>query len=77
MRNKRKGNTSMSNKPKYPVKVKLVGEDGNAFAILGRVAQALRKHKVPTKEIEEFLKEAKSGDYDNLLITCMKWVDVV
>ena len=27
--------------PKYPqVKVKLVGEDGNAFAILGRVQRA-------------------------------------
>jgi hypothetical protein len=29
--------------PKYPdVSVRLVGEDGNAFAIMGRVSAALR-----------------------------------
>jgi hypothetical protein len=63
---------------KYPdVKVKLVGEDGNAFAILGRVRAALRHAKVSQEEIEKFTTEATSGDYDNLLATCMKWVDVL
>lgn len=62
---------------KYPnIKVKLVGNNGNAFAILGTVKQALRKGKVPQDKIDEFLKEAMSGDYDNLLIVCMNWVDV-
>ena len=63
-------------KPKYPIKVKLSGTDGNAFALMGKVANALRKTKVPEKEISEFTKEAMSGDYDNLLCTCMKWVKV-
>jgi hypothetical protein len=27
-------------------------------------------------EIEIFIEEAKSGDYDHLLQTCMKWFDV-
>jgi len=62
---------------KYPkVKVKLVGEDGNAFAILGRVMGALRKAGVPKEKIDEFLTEAQSGNYDHLLQTCMHWVKV-
>ena len=67
----------MSDGPKYPkIKVKLVGEDGNAFAILGRVKAALRKGGVSTEEQAQFLNEAMSGDYNNLLAVCMEWVDV-
>ncbi len=62
---------------KYPnIVVKLVGSDGNAFAILGKVRRALREANVPRNEIELFLSEAMSGDYDNLLQICMKWVNV-
>jgi hypothetical protein len=63
--------------PKYPnVKVKLVGEDGNAYYILGACCLAARKAGVPLEERELFMQEAKSGDYDNLLRTCLKWFDV-
>jgi hypothetical protein len=63
--------------PKYPdVKVMLVGEDGNAFAILGRVTRALRKHGVEKSEIDAFMKEATSGDYNTLLAAAMRWVAV-
>lgn len=62
---------------KYPkIKVKLVGEDGNAFAILARVRCALIKAGVPKSEREAFYAEATSGDYNHLLETCMRWVDV-
>lgn len=62
---------------KYPdVKVKLVGTDGNAFAILGKVAGALRRAKAPKADIDAFMSDATSGDYDHLLGVCMKWVDV-
>jgi hypothetical protein len=62
---------------KYPkIKVKLVGEDGNAFAILGRVKTALRKGGVSNEEVQAFLAEAMSGDYSKLLATCCEWVDV-
>lgn len=62
---------------KYPeVEVQLVGRDGNAFAILGAVSRALRKAGVSRDEINEFNDEAMSGDYDNLLRVCMKWVEV-
>jgi hypothetical protein len=62
---------------KYPnVKVKLVGEDGNAFAILGRVRRELRRVGVPKEECDRFMAEATAGDYNHLLDVCMKWVDV-
>ncbi len=61
---------------KYPeIDVGLIGQDGNAFAILDRVAAALRRGGVEKSEIEEFHKVATSGDYDNLLRTCMDWVN--
>jgi hypothetical protein len=63
--------------PKYPhVKVQLVGKDGNAFAILGRVTQAMRRHGVEKLEIDAFMQEATSGDYNDLLATAVRWVDV-
>lgn len=60
---------------KYPnIKVRLTGKDGNAFFILGRVKEAMKKGKVPNDEVTAFLEEAMSGDYNHLLATCMKWV---
>ena len=61
---------------KMKPKVKLVGEDSNAFAILGKVQKALEKAG-QKEEAKKFLEEATSGDYNNLLQTCTKWVRVV
>ena len=58
------------------IRVKLVGEDGNAFAILGRVRQALRRGGESREFIEAFTKEATSGDYNHLLATVMEVVEV-
>ncbi len=64
-------------KPKYPkIKVQLSGHDGNAFAIIGKVRNVMRAKKVSEEEIKLFSEEAMSGDYDHLLQTCFKWVDV-
>lgn len=61
--------------PKYPeVVVKLTESDGNAFAIIGKVRNALRA--AGKDDSAKFVSEAMSGDYDNLLVTCMKWVTV-
>jgi hypothetical protein len=60
----------------YDVTVELSGHDGNAFAILGRVQAALRNAGASQDAIRAFLSEAKSGDYDHLLQTCMKYVNV-
>ena len=62
-------------KPRYPeVQVRLVGEDGNAFAIIARVSTALRRGGHSRETIDEFVREATSGDYDTVLGTCMLWV---
>jgi len=58
------------------ITVELVGKDGNAFAIMGAVSKALRTAGVSKEEIDEFMGEAMSGDYDDLLQTCMNWVNV-
>ena len=61
---------------KYPeVKVvKLVGEDGNAFAILGRVMKAMKSAGLPKEIQDAYYTEATSGDYGHLLSTTMLWV---
>lgn len=58
------------------VKVQLSGKDGNAMFIISRVRQAMGREKVDKETIEKFTEEAMSGDYDNVLQTCMKYVDV-
>ena len=54
---------------KDKVRVRLVGEDGNAFAILGRCAVAMRKAGWSENEIQEFNAECEKGDYQHLLMT--------
>lgn len=67
----------MSNDVKYPeVTVQLSGEDGNAFSIVSKVRTALRRGGVSPEEQQEFFDEALSGNYDHVLQTCMRWVDV-
>lgn len=64
--------------PKYPdIEVELTGTDGNAFSIIGAVTQNLRRNGVAGSEINEFRLEAMSGDYDNVLVTAMRWVTVL
>ena len=58
------------------ITVKLIGNDGNAFAILGAVKSAMRRAGVDKKIQDEYMKEAMSGDYDNLLSVISKYVDI-
>lgn len=63
--------------PKYPeITVKLIGQDGNAFSILGQVQKAMKAADLEKIEMDEFLEEAMSGDYNHLLRTVMEWVVV-
>jgi hypothetical protein len=62
--------------PKIKPTVKLIGHDGNAFSIMGRVKQALKRAGADKEYIDEYLKKATSGDYDNLLVVSMEYVDV-
>jgi len=56
--------------------VKLVGRDGNAFAIIGRVCEALRKAGASAATVSHYRRESMSGDYANVLATTMKYCDV-
>lgn len=60
---------------KFPdISVKLVGEDGNAFSILGRVKNAMCRANVETDQIDTYLNDAMSGDYNHLLQVTMETV---
>jgi len=62
--------------PKYDVKVQLSGNDGNAFAIMGAVKSALKKAGASKEEMDKYVSDSMSGDYDNLLRVAMEWVKV-
>lgn len=61
---------------KYNVKVKLVGNDGNAFSIMGAVTKALKAEGATPEEIAEYRRDSMSGDYDHLLSVAHEWVNV-
>ena len=56
--------------------VKLIGQDGNAFAIMGNVKRALKRAGADKEYIDEYLKEATSSDYTHLLSVSMQYVNV-
>jgi hypothetical protein len=62
--------------PKYDVKVKLSGNDGNAFSVMGAVQSALKKAGASKEELDQYVSDSMSGDYDNLLRVAMEWVKV-
>jgi hypothetical protein len=57
-------------------KVKLVGRDGNAFAIMGACQAAARKAGWTKEQIKAVLDQMMAGDYDNLLRTACEHFDV-
>ncbi len=62
----------MANLFSTPIYVKgsLVGQDGNAYALLGYFKnQALSQKAMSREEINVVLQEAMSGDYDHLIVT--------
>lgn len=61
---------------KVKPKLKLVGKDGNVFAILSEARRVARKVGWSRDDIREYEKEATSGDYDNLLLTMMEYFEV-
>jgi hypothetical protein len=54
---------------------KLVGLDGNAYSIMGRVARAMRHSKWPDAAVAAYHARATAGNYDDLLAVTMEYVD--
>ena len=62
---------------KYPdITVNIIGQNGNAFCILGICQRAMEQANCTQQEIDAFNEEAKSGDYNHLLATVMNYFDV-
>ena len=60
---------------RYPdVRVPMVGEDGNAFAILGRVQKALRRAGVEPEKIQGVRPRGDGGRLRPSTPTVMAWV---
>ena len=62
--------------PTEKPKVKLIGTNGDAFAIIGKVSKALRKAGADKEYVEKYMEESMAGDYDNVLVTAVDYVDV-
>lgn len=60
--------------PKYDVIA--VPMDGNAFSIMASVKAAMLSAGAPRTEVDEYLKDAMSGDYDHLLQASLRMVDL-
>ncbi len=56
--------------------VKLTGQDGNAFFIMGKIQQALKKGGADKEYIDQYMNQAMSGDYIHLLAISMDYVDI-
>jgi len=53
----------------------LIGIDGNAFAIISYVANAMKQCGYSRDAITVYKSEALSGDYNNLLSISIKMID--
>ena len=62
----------MDKKPK----VKLIGNDSNAFAIMATCRKAGMKAGWTTDRVSDLMKQMMSGDYDNLLNIACEHFDV-
>lgn len=61
---------------KFDIDVQLVGQDSSTGAIMGEVSSALKRAGATHAEIKQYRAETLSGDYNNVLQTAMKWVNV-
>ena len=62
--------------PKEKPTVKLIDNNGNSFAIIGRVKDALLKAGADKEYIFKYQDEVMSGDYNDLLCVTMDYVHV-
>ena len=57
------------------VRMRLIGTDGNAFAILGKFKESAKRQGWDSDSISAVLDQAMSGDYNNLLHTISQYAD--
>jgi len=57
------------------VKLRLVGLDGNAFALMGAFKRQAAREQWTSEEINEVLDKCMAGDYNNLLVTLLEYCE--
>ena len=62
---------------KYAAEIDLSQVDGNAYAIMGAAQRILKRAGATPEELEEYLKDSMSSDYEHLVETVGKWLVVV
>lgn len=63
--------------PVHPhIHLKLIGTDSHPMSIVAALRKSLRKGGIGGTAIDRIIREALSGDYDNVLTTTMKYVHV-
>ncbi len=65
----------MTNPINKTVNLSLVGENGNAFAIMGAFRRQAVREGWTTEEINTVLEEAQKSDYDHLLSTILTYCE--
>lgn len=55
----------------------LVGVDGNAYSIMGYVRTAMKRAKMTKEDIDAYIKDATSSDYNHLLVVSSEMIDKV
>lgn len=60
----------------FNITVKLSGNDGNAFAIMGSVRNALKKAGATKEQLDQYTMDSMSGDYQNLLRVASRYVNI-
>jgi len=61
----------MEEDPKYD----LVGIDGNAFSVMGYVKRAMYNEHFTKKEVDNYLQDAMSDDYNHLLYVSIQMIE--
>ena len=64
------------NKPETKPEVHLIGEDRNAFVIIGKTKKALMRAGADKEYTDQYMKDAMSDDYDHVLQVTMDYVEV-
>lgn len=55
-------------------KYTLEGVDGNAFSLIGYTSKALKREGL-SHLVDEMTSKAMSGDYDNVIRTCLGYLE--
>jgi hypothetical protein len=63
--------------PREKPTVNLIGTDGNAFSIIGRVKDALRKAGADEEYVMNYQVEATRGNYEHLLVVTLQYINVM